>query len=214
MVKHKILEINHLTPQAFIIRFERNGLNFTAGQYIFLGKHGEFEQREYSIYSGEQDDYIEVLIREVQEGFVSKVLKRCEEQEYVEVDGPIGGFLLEKDEIATQKYLFIATGTGISPFRSFIKTYDNLNYTILHGVRHVEEAYEREKYDPNLYTLCTSQDGSGDFQGRVTEYLKQQGLPGDVIYYLCGNQDMIHDIYDMLEEKGIPDEKIHSEIFF
>jgi len=33
--------------------------------------------REYSIYSGEKDDYLEVLIKEVDNGDLSKRFKNC-----------------------------------------------------------------------------------------------------------------------------------------
>ena len=40
-------------------------MQFKAGQHIIAGLKGELDQREYSVYSGENDDYLEILVREV-----------------------------------------------------------------------------------------------------------------------------------------------------
>jgi ferredoxin-NADP reductase len=55
--EHKVKYIRHLTESAFVIRFERNHIQFQTGQFILLGLKGAVEQREYTIYSGENDDF-------------------------------------------------------------------------------------------------------------------------------------------------------------
>jgi ferredoxin--NADP+ reductase/benzoate/toluate 1,2-dioxygenase reductase subunit len=108
--------------------------------------------------------------------------------------------------------MFIST--GISPIHSFIHTHPEMDYTLLHGIRHKEEAYESESYDPNRYILCTSGENTGDFNGRVTEYLLKNPVSPDTIYYLCGNCHMIYEAYDILEEQGIKLGPIHTEVYF
>ena len=214
MRSHKVTEIRHLTPSTYIIKMEKNDFSFKTGQYITLGFKGSIDRREYSVYSSEKDDYLEVLIKEVDEGLVSKKLKRCKPGDYLDVDGPFGHFSLQDDEIKKKKFLFIATGTGISPIHSFIGTHPELDYKLLHGVRIKEEAYESESYKNGNYILCTSREKSGDFHGRVTEYLKQNPVPSDTVCYLCGNCHMIYEAYDILEKQGISLGPIHTEVYF
>jgi NAD(P)H-flavin reductase len=64
----KILQVRNLTPSTYVLRFEKNEMNFKAGQYITLGLPDDYESREYSIYSPADKDYLQVLIKEVEEG--------------------------------------------------------------------------------------------------------------------------------------------------
>ena len=86
--------VDYLTPTTYILRLEKKNLNFQAGQYIALGLPGDTEKREYSVYSGENEAHLEVLIREVEEGLVSKQLKSLKPGSDVEIDGPFGFFTL------------------------------------------------------------------------------------------------------------------------
>jgi len=214
MRSHKVTEVRNLTPSTYIIQMEKNDFTFTTGQYITLGFTGSIDRREYSIYSSENDKFLEVLIKEVDEGLVSKKLKRCKPGDHLDVDGPFGHFSLQENELETKKFLFIATGTGISPIHSFIATHPNLDYTVLHGVRKENEAYERNEYKNGNYVLCTSREETGNFHGRVTEYLKQNPVSSDTICYLCGNCHMIYEAYDILEKQGITLGPVHTEVYF
>ena len=111
-------------------------------------------------------------------------------------------------------HLFIATGSGIAPFHSILHSEPSLDYTLLHGVRHLHERYEHEGYDPQRYIACVTRDAGGDFQGRVTDWLAQHDLPPDARYYLCGNSDMIYQAFDILQEQGIPRTHLHTEVYF
>ena len=62
--KLKVKEIRDLTPSTYVMRFDRENIPFIAGQHILLSSDMEKQAREYSIYSGEQDDHFEVLIKE------------------------------------------------------------------------------------------------------------------------------------------------------
>jgi ferredoxin--NADP+ reductase/benzoate/toluate 1,2-dioxygenase reductase subunit len=211
---HEILAIRHLTDSTFVLRIEKKGLSFQAGQHVCVGPPNGIHTREYSIYSAEQDDYIEILVKEVENGLVSPSLKKLQKGGFVVVEEPVGYFTINKDLPKEQKYVFIASGTGISPFHSFVLSKKDLNYTLLHGVKFGNEAYESEVYDKDRYVLCTSQDTKGNFKGRVTEYLKNNVFGTDAHYYLCGNCNMIHDVYDILEEQGVSTDNIHAEVYF
>ena len=210
---YRLQQIRQLTPETYVMRFDRNDMPFRAGQHITLGIPGDNQVREYSVYSAEQDPCLEVLIKEVESGSVSRQLRKLIPGELLEVDGPFGYFTLDENKL-DREYLFIGTGTGISPFHSIVGSYPGLNYQLLHGVRVGAEAYERDFYANDRHVLCTSRDDHGDFRGRVTDYLREHEPNSDTLVYLCGNCDMIYDVYDLLTSKGFPSSNIKTEVYF
>lgn len=214
MNKHVITEVRHLTDSAFVLQFERNGLQFQTGQYIMLRRPGTNEQREYSVYSGENDNFLEVLVREVTGGKISPRLKKLKPGDKIEADGPFGFFRFQPNLFPLQKFLFLATGTGISPFHGFVKTYPELDYMLIHGVRYGKEAYEHNHFDSEKTVLCTSGDKTGDFYGRITGWLKNNTPDENTNCFLCGNNEMIHEAFDLLTSKGIPVKNIYTEVYF
>jgi len=203
-----------LTQSTYILELKRDNIDFTAGQFICLGVKESLQMREYSIYSGENELNLEVIIKEIEGGFVSQKLKRCQVGEWLRFKKPYGQFTLNHDDIDKKKYFFIATGTGIAPFHSYIRSYENLNYQVLHGVRYNEEVYDYEHYLKERYTVCTTQEDNGYFHGRVTDYLKQNPQQEEFEYYLCGNGKMIYEVIAILRNQNIPTERIHFEVFF
>jgi ferredoxin/flavodoxin---NADP+ reductase len=206
--------IRHLTNSAYVLRFDRNQMDFIPGQHLSVGLANDPQAREYSIYSSVNDDFLEILVREVEDGIVSKKLKKVKPGQALRVTGPMGFFKLDAGSISNYPHLFIATGTGISPFHAFVKSYPQLNYQMIHGVRFGQEAYEREHYEAKRYFLCTSRDSMGNFKGRTTDYLRKLKPQPNTRVYLCGNCDMIFEAYDILTDKGIPTENIHTEVYF
>ena len=214
MGKHKIISVRNLTDSTFVITFERNDFQFQTGQFVMLKIPGSAEKREYSLYSGENDVFLEVLVREIESGKVSGRLKKLKPGAEIEVDGPFGFFKFNPVKFASQKYLFVATGTGISPFHSFVRTFPALDYRLIHGVRLIEEAYEHADYQKERVVLCLSGDEGGDFYGRVTDYLFTQKIDRETNCFLCGNSEMIYEVFDILTGKGIPVANIYSEVYF
>ena len=49
---YKIQQIRHLTNSTYVIRMDRGGMKFIAGQNLNLGIAGDTEKRDYSIYNG------------------------------------------------------------------------------------------------------------------------------------------------------------------
>ena len=210
---YRLHNIRYLTPSTYVMRVDRNGMEFNAGQYITLGIPGNNQVREYSIYSAESDESLEVLIKAVDEGSVSKQLHHLISGELLDVDGPFGFFTIDPAR-RNEKFLFVATGTGISPFHSMAGSYPGLNYTVLHGVRTADEAYERDWFAKDRYVLCTTRSEEGDYLGRVTDYIKENTVETDTLVYLCGNCDMIYDVYDLLTSRGFPVNNIKTEVYF
>jgi ferredoxin-NADP reductase len=166
------------------------------------------------VYSGENEDFLEVLVREIEGGKVSGRLKKLKPGAEIEVDGPFGFFKFSPERFASQKFLFVATGTGISPFHSFVRTFPELDYQLVHGVRLSEEAYEHADYQKERVVFCLSGDEGGDFYGRVTDFLFTQKIDHETNCFLCGNSEMIYEVFDILTGKGIPVANIYSEVYF
>ena len=210
----EIQQIRFLSESTFVIRFNRDNLQFKAGQFLAIGTKDSMQQREYSIYSGDEDDYLEILVREITNGNVSQLLKQCEVGQSLMVTGPLGLMMLNDEDINTKRFVFIASGTGIAPFHSFVTSYPTINYNIIHGVRFINEAYDKADYDPLRYFVCTSRENSGNYYGRVTGFLKDYLVEPDMLFYLCGNSSMIYEVYDILKQKGVPIENIKTEVYF
>ena len=213
----KVLETRHLTPSTYVLRFEKEGLEFNPGQYLSVGPKGDINMREYSIYSPTSAPYLEILIKEVDRGYVSRKLKSQKPGDEVYVEGPFGFFTLSEEQQKNPLF-FVGTGTGISPFHCFVGSYSHLSYTLIHGIRSLSEGYEYGDYDPNRVVSCVSKEDKGAFKGRVTDYLRglqgKQKIPPNALFYLCGNCDMIYEVYDILTTAEIPAKQIFAEVYF
>jgi ferredoxin/flavodoxin---NADP+ reductase len=210
----KIQQIRFLTKSTFILTFDREDFQFIAGQHISVGTRGSLNQREYSVYSGENQDYLEILVKEVLDGNVSQQLRNSSPGDLLDTNGPFGSFKLETKDMYSRKHLFIATGTGISPFHSMVTSYPGIDYTILHGIRYLNEAYDKNDYEPDRYITCTTKEKSSGFNGRVTDFLRDYAGEPDTVYYLCGNSSMIYEVSDMLLGRGITGDRILKEVYF
>jgi ferredoxin--NADP+ reductase/benzoate/toluate 1,2-dioxygenase reductase subunit len=211
---YKVEEIRQLTDETFSLKLPRARFEFQAGQHISLGIYGDYQSREYSIYSGKNDNNLEVLVKEVEKGYFTPKLRKLKVGDLVEIHGPFGKFGMEPKDAETGKFVFIASGTGIAPFRSIVRTYPEINYSLIHGVRYSKEAYDRSEYASDRYMLCTSRHSKGTFQGRLTSYLKDCTFTSETQFYLCGNSDMIFDSLEILKEKGFERDQIHCEVYF
>lgn len=188
-------------------------VDIKAGQCFSVGTTELAINREYSMYSDASAPYVDFLIREVPDGRVSTALRTKKPGSSVELSGPFGDFCLPTEKIKESKYVFIASGTGIAPFHSFVKTYPNLDYEILHGIRNESEEYDRNDYFEGRYSSFVSQPKNGSSR-RVTHGLSSHNFTGNEIFYLCGNRNMIVDCITLLREKKVHGDSIFTETFF
>jgi ferredoxin/flavodoxin---NADP+ reductase len=209
------MHVRHLTANTFIVRMTREELAFRPGQWINLGLPRRIDQREYTIHSTPGDDYLEVLVREVRQGAVSPALRRLKPGDPVEVEGPHGGFSLVEGARSPPRFLFLATGTGVSPFHCFVKSTPNLDYRLLHGVREESELYDREVFAPERLQPCISRAEATQFyRGRLTGFLEEHPVDPALFCYLCGNSDMIYQSFAILQAQGVPRSRIFAEVYF
>jgi ferredoxin--NADP+ reductase/benzoate/toluate 1,2-dioxygenase reductase subunit len=210
----RVHHVRDLSPSAYVLRFDRNALEFRPGQCVLVGLKGRPDMREYTIYSGPQEDYLEILVKEIEGGVVSRGLRRCRPGDLLAVQGPIGFFTVDEESRRDGEFLFVASGTGISPYHCFSRSYPGLRYRVLHGVRSSGELYDREVFDPRRFTSCVTRDHSGDYRGRVTDYLREHPADPQSFCYLCGNCSMIHEAFDILKSQGVPRDRLFAEVYF
>ncbi len=212
--RSKIIDKRILSNDTIVLVLEKGSISFKAGQYIVLSFPNEKEAREYSVYSGENEPNLEILLKTLPEGSFSMRLGDLNVGDPILIDGPFGYFVMKPDEILSKPHVFVASGTGISPFRSYIQTYPQMHYSLLHGIRTVNDRIEPENYDPHKLKYCISREESVYFNGRVTDYLIKYKISQEAIYHLCGNSAMINDVTNILEASGIKPENIRTEVFF
>ncbi len=211
---YKVKKLRSLTENTFVLTLPKSRFKYKAGQHISLSIKGDYQSREYSIYSAENGENLEVLVKEVAGGYFSPKLKHLKKGEFVEVHGPFGKFGLDEKKLNSHKHVFIASGTGIAPFHSMVESNPELDYHVIHGVRFANEAYEKDDYRKDRITVCASRDEKADFKGRLTEYLKTAEFSKNTAFYLCGNSDMIFDAMEILTEKGFDREDVYVEVYF
>jgi ferredoxin--NADP+ reductase len=210
--KEIIIENRSIAPYAYRLRFKRK-FKFLAGQVVGIGIKTEIEPRLYSIASGENDEFIEILYTEKPEGKLTPMLSLLNADSEIMVTEPFGHYTE-----FSESPILIATGTGIAPFISMLKSGKGAKATLIHGVRSFEYFYDADyikaKLGANYIQCCSSQCDSEFFNGRVTHYLKDQALNPNKKYYLCGVAEMVVDVRDLLISKGIPFSNIVAEIYF
>jgi len=210
-----VLSNTMLTENVFLFEVQRNGFQYKAGQNVSIGPSLEYHKsRDYTFYSAPSEDTMKFLIREVGHGEISATLKHLKPGDKVDIVGPYGEFELQNPTEKTQKHIFIASGVGIGPFRSFITQHPDIDYMLLHGIRYAHEQAMAKGIDPNHYISCVTADDGGNFQGRVTKYLKTMVIRSETYCYICGNPHMLRSVYDLLVEKGVSRDYILTEPYY
>lgn len=202
-----------LSEGMYLIGFKRNYL-FKAGQVIGIAMEENGPRRLYSICSGEEDDEIQILYKVVDEGYLTPQLSDLEPGDTIWITPP-GGEFTGNPEPA----VWIATGTGIAPFYSMLRSAHGQNKILIHGNRYLEQYHFydefREALGDNYIRCCSAESDPDVYTGRVTDYLKEHPrLDPNILYYLCGSADMVVEVRDILIAKGIPFGHIISEIYF
>lgn len=143
---------------------------------------------------------------------------------------PLGIFILDRG--SRRKKVFVATGTGIAPFRSMLLYHlaDGMTDEVIvyWGLRFEEDVYWAREFEElcakhrNVHFILTLskptdawQESASRRRGRVTDHViqEEQNLP-DSDFYLCGNQAMIKDMEEQLLSHGVPKEQIFRELYF
>ena len=123
-----VIQQTQLSAGMFELAFTRCGIDFKTSHEIHI--HGEEAtwDRTYSLSGGESEEHLRILYRVIPDGLLTPYLAKLVPGDELSFTGPFGNFLLRDER---QPIVFIATGTGIAPALSFIRTYPTLNLTLL-----------------------------------------------------------------------------------
>ena len=234
----KVKEIRRETPLAVSIVFDvpadlKADYQFKAGQYINIKTtiNGVEVRRSYSISSSPKSNELRVVVKAVESGLFSNyVTQHLQVGDVLEVAPPEGKFILENTN--AKVIVGIAAGSGITPIISLAK--DTLEsgtdstFILIYGNKTAEDTIYfseidalKNKYLGRFfvhYTFTTAQV-EGSLFGRIERstinfVLKNKHNDKRVDeYFLCGPEDMIKKVTDVLKENGANEEQIHYELF-
>lgn len=208
-------QTHFLDDSLFELQLERGTVAYEPGACVALFNGGE-ESRPFSIAAGTEETLLRFLIRRVPNGQVSNWLACRKPGDRVRASAPFGWFRPGRS-VEGERCVFIATGTGIAPFLSYLRSNpERLPELCLYGLRQQSDAFNlNELQDTGTLRLALSQEETNDhFHGRITGLLEQLPLATDIHYYLCGLDTMINETSHWLEAHGIAYPQIHREIFF
>lgn len=230
-LKAKLLAQKELAPEVHHFEFELPGIetfHFTPGQFVSVIERvdGKEITRAYSIASPRDGNRFELCLNRVEDGIVSPYLFDLQPGDEVELGEPLGYFTLRHPG---HRAVFIATGTGIAPFRSMLL--DHLprtqpRITLLFGVRYERgllyrdelERLQREYKSFRFMPTVTRPTGKwagriGRVQQHLDEALAIQSYedPSTVDVYICGLKEMVDDVRRELKSRGFDRKQIIFE---
>lgn len=208
-----VLSNEQIAPAVYSLRFPRD-FDFDPGQVISLSTSIEIPARYYSLASGCGEDAVEILYDVVPTGRLTPELSRLSGGDRLLVSEPFGSFV-NRGAVTW----WIATGTGVAPFLSMVRSDLGDGGTLVHGGRTLDRFYFHDYLAERLgdrYTCCcSSETAPWVYAGRLTAWLREQtGVPGSAQFMLCGGAGMVVEVRDILIEKGVPFESITAEIYF
>lgn len=206
--------------------------NYLPGQFITIHfeRNGKILKRSYSIANVPlQNNRIEFAAGYVEGGPGTELLFNLNPGDKININGPFGRLILKEE--MPKRYIFVATSTGVTPYRAMI---DELKYrlqnnpqlkvVILQGVRkHEEVLYAEEfkafstQYPQVTFRAHLSRENAAELQphefvGYVQHAFPDLALnPETDVVYLCGNPGMIDDSFSYLKTKGFDTHQIIRE---
>ena len=238
-VKKIIKETEDCVSIQFIVPENlKESYQFIPGQYLTLRTiiNDEDVRRSYSICSSGIDDDLTVAVKRVSNGkfstFANSNLKIGDE---LQVLTPMGKFHSSENynSLIKKNYVAFCSGSGITPILSIIKAIlikePKSSFTLFYGNQTTDSIIFRDELDAlknkhmnNLsihYLLSKETLSSPLFCGRIDKekceyYFKYLINVSEVDeYFLCGPEEMIFNVKEALNLKGVEDKKIHFELF-
>lgn len=210
--------------------------SFIQGQYLTLRADidGEDLRRSYSICSGIDDGALRIGIKRVAGGrFSTWAQDALVPGATIEAMPPQGRFHLPIERGSARHYVGFAVGSGITPIlsilRSVLSAEPASRFTLVYGNRassgvmfgqeladlkdsHLERlsiihVMSREPQDIDLF--------NGRIDGaKCREIMTRWLSPGSVdAAFICGPEDMTHEVSGVLEDLGLPRPAIRTELF-
>ncbi|MFQ5531527.1 MAG: ferredoxin--NADP reductase [Candidatus Nanoarchaeia archaeon] len=225
-----VLEVKELSPTVKVVKFSTpKDFSFSAGQYILISvpaKEGKKIRRAYSIASNPNvKGSIELCVKHIDNGLASNFICNLKEGNEVEFFGPAGRFVIE-DNSKDKDIIFIAVGTGISPFVAMIPDLLENGFknkiTLIKGCRHKEDILYNElcndlkqnysNFSTHVVLSRPNNLEDCDFKGYVQNCLPEvipENFQGHV--YICGLSEMINEVEKKLKSLGLKEDQIFFE---
>jgi ferredoxin-NADP reductase len=235
----RLVRSHMLAPSVRHMAFARvdgKPLDFVPGQFlqIHFERDGKALKRSYSVatFAGDPanpDGLVEIAVSYVDGGAATALLSGLDIGGTIRASGPYGRFCLH-DADRNARYLLIATGTGVTPYRAMrpllaqqIAT-RGVQVVVVFGARVAAEVlYGAEfrafadatagfRYLPCLSRESTAPGHADERRGRVQVALAELAPdPAHDIAYLCGNPDMVDACFEALKGYGLPIPHIRRE---
>ncbi|MCX7680119.1 MAG: FAD-binding oxidoreductase [Spirochaetes bacterium] len=204
---------------------------FMAGQYISISVEiGNIRTaRAYSISSPPHcTGYYDITVRRVHDGFVSHyLLDEVTIGDEVVTSGPCGNFFYNPI-VHGRELVFIAGGSGITPFMSMIReiAHRGLNRTVhlFYGnktdgdIIFHEELVAIAAKNSNIRYYPVVENPSRNWKG-FTGYITKELLVENLLsvnnktFFLCGPQGLYDFIEPQLAQLGIPRKRVRREMY-
>ncbi|MFA6229047.1 MAG: FAD-binding oxidoreductase [Rhodanobacter sp.] len=228
-----------LAPSVRHLVFERvdgQPLAFQPGQFLQVHFHyddGTATKRSYSVGTvgdgSSPVQQIEIAVSYVEGGAATRLLGELAHGGVIDASGPYGRFCLQAADVHP-RYLLLATGTGVTPYRAMLPQIEKLlaagdrEVVLLYGARTEGELLYGEEFEafarahPGfIYHGCLSRQARAipratDRSGHVQNVLAEFGPSAERdIAYLCGNPNMVDAAFNILKEAGLPVPQIRRE---
>jgi ferredoxin-NADP reductase len=205
------------------LELEVNGVahfGFVPGQWLSVKANtpdGQEMTRPYSIASPPSENgHVAFCLNRVHEGFMSNYLLSLNPSDEIAFQGPFGNFILHPPMRDT---VFIATGTGIAPFRAMLhwllaeeERHEGRQLSLLFGARTEQDLYYREEFEQlaakhrNFHFLPTLSRAPAEWRG-LRGYVQTHvpeivGSRKDMHAYICGLAKMVKANRDLLKNLG------------
>ena len=221
----RVLENRAWTETLFSLRVEAPRIPFEAGQFVRLALDlgNERIARPFSFINAPDDPVLEFYGVIVPDGPLSPHLARLEAGAPIHVaDNPAGWLILSEVPAAEDLWL-VATGTGIAPFLSILRTEApwrrHRRVVLVHAVRRANELVYRDlmlelqsrRAQLKYVTFVSREKHPESLAGRIPEAIRDGRLeavsqaisPERSQFMLCGNPDMLRDATAALMERGL-----------
>lgn len=238
--KLHIKEVTQETPSAISVAFTipielKPVYQFIAGQYVNLKLtlDGEEIRRAYSICSSPNSDELRIAIKSVNKGVFSKFANdNLKVGDIIEVGQPEGRFTFEPVIDRQKNYAAFAAGSGITPIMSIIKSVlesePKSTFVLVYGNKTQEETiFHQQLHDLHLkyvarffvHYVYSQAKVDNELFGRIDKSAvnfvlnnKHKEKEFDK-FYLCGPEEMINIVSNVLKEHNISEKDIKFELF-
>ena len=221
-----MLENRRWTETLFSLRVQAPALRFTAGQFvrIALDVGGERVARAFSFVNPPQDPVLEFYGVIVPEGPLSPRLAALGVGDRLFVADNPSGFLVLNEVPPAEDLWMLATGTGVAPFLSILRTAEPWQkyrrVILVHAARYSRELVYSDlileierKYGNRFKTLkfVSREKAPQALEGRIPaasadgrlEQADVEIAPARSQFMLCGNPQMLKDVTAALAERGL-----------